>query len=252
MYKIIQIILLRCYQNFLSKNLYSSKYGLRIFEYLYFSYKSLIEVPEANFLKNYITKGSIVIDVGSNIGFFTIKFAKWVGPTGCVISIEPDEINFQRLTYYVKKNNYSDRVILVKSAVSEKSGQVKFFLNPYNPMDHRISDNGINVSSTTIDEICSSFQLHNVDFIKIDVQGAESLVINGARKTLTSLRAVLYLEIENDLYENYRVLKLINDLYAYGYFFYTIHKNRLRLIKHSDEILNIIKINGYADFLVKK
>ena len=252
MYKIFQNILLKCYRNFFSKSIYSSKYGLQVFEFLYFNYKSLIEVPEANFLKNYIPKGGVVIDVGSNIGFFTIKFAKWVGPTGRIVSIEPDDKNFQRLTYYVMKNNYLDRVILVKSAVSEKSGQVKFFLNPYNPMDHRISDVGINVRSTTIDELCSSLQLQNIDFIKIDVQGAESLVIDGARNTLSNLRAVLYLEIENDLYENNRVEKLINDLYSYGYFFYKIHKNRLRLIKNSNEILNIIKINGYADFLVKK
>jgi FkbM family methyltransferase len=250
--KIIQIILIKSYKIFFSKSIFSTKYGLRFFEFLYFNYKSLIEVPEAQFLRNYIPKGGVVIDVGSNIGFFTIKFAKWVGPTGRVVSIEPDDKNFQRLTYYVKKNNYSDRVILVKSAVSEKSGQVKLFLNPYNPMDHRISNKGINVRSTTIDELCSSLELENIDFIKIDVQGAESLVIEGARKTLSNLNAVLYLEIENELYENNRVQKLVNDLYSYGYFFYTIHKNRLRLIKHSNEILHIIKINGYADFLVKK
>jgi hypothetical protein len=62
----------------------------RAFEGVYLGYKRLIEAGPVDQLRELVTRGSTVIDVGANIGFFSLRFARWVGPSGRVIAIEPE------------------------------------------------------------------------------------------------------------------------------------------------------------------
>ena len=66
----------------------------RVFLAAYSVYKTWIEAGPVDRLKDFVLPGSTVVDVGANIGFFTIKFAQWVGEQGRVIAIEPDLENF--------------------------------------------------------------------------------------------------------------------------------------------------------------
>jgi FkbM family methyltransferase len=252
MKKIIQLVLIKSYKYIFVGKIISSKYGRLLFEFLYFKYKIAFEASEIKTLKNYIPKGSVVIDVGANIGFFTIKFAEWVGSTGQVISIEPDKLNFDRLINNVEKNNFIDRVTFVNAAVSEKCGEVNFFINPFNPMDHRISENGFKIISVTIDYLCSRVNYKNVKLIKIDVQGAENLVIKGAFLTIERFSPLLYIEIEYNEIDFNRAKSLISDLQSFGYDIYSLNKDKLNLITNTDQVISIIKEKGYADFLFKK
>jgi hypothetical protein len=67
----------------------------RAFLTAYSGYKTWIEAGPIDRLKDFVLPRSAVVDVGANIGFFTLKFARWVGEQGCVIAIEPDLVNFE-------------------------------------------------------------------------------------------------------------------------------------------------------------
>ena len=60
-------------------------------------YKQYFEAGPIDRLQEFVPSGSLVIDVGANVGFFSLRFAKWVGKGGKVISIEPEDRNYNRL-----------------------------------------------------------------------------------------------------------------------------------------------------------
>jgi FkbM family methyltransferase len=137
--------------------------------------------------------GDVVLDVGAYIGYpYTLKSAKLVGDHGKVISIEPDPWNFRILTMNVKSNRLSN-VILLNVAISDKDGESSFYVRkrpmvsrtqiPQNPSDvYRV----IKVKTRSIDSILEQYNIPKVDWIKIDVEGAEMLVLKGARRLLSS------------------------------------------------------------------
>src|ERR1044072_2917763 len=77
--------------------LLSTGWGSSLFEWAYHAYKRYLEARETRVLGGFVEPGSVVIDVGANIGFFTRFFAERVSEGGKVIAIEPEESNYQRL-----------------------------------------------------------------------------------------------------------------------------------------------------------
>lgn len=142
---------------------------------------------ETELVKNLVKPGMTVVDVGANIGYFTVIFAKLVGDTGKVYAFEPDPYNYDLLSRNIKLNNLSN-VVLIPKALSNKSGKIKLFLDGTNLGNmsfaaQNISDDGgeIDVETITLDDYLGG---QKADFIKIDVQGAEGLVLSGAERTL--------------------------------------------------------------------
>ena len=78
-------------------------------------------------IKQEVKEGNNVIDIGANIGYFTLLFAKLVGPNGKVFAFEPDPTNFSILKKNIEENNY-DNVILSQKAISDKTETTKLFL----------------------------------------------------------------------------------------------------------------------------
>jgi FkbM family methyltransferase len=149
---------------------------------------SVNEVYEPRVLeivKKEVKKGDIVVDLGANIGYFTLIFAKLVGDTGRVYAFEPDPENFALLKKNVEINGYKN-VVLVQKAVSNQTGKTKLYLSEENVGDHQIFDSkygrkSIEIETVTLDEY---FKDEAVDFVKIDIQGAEQATLEGATKFL--------------------------------------------------------------------
>lgn len=139
-------------------------------------------------LRREIRPGDVVLDIGANIGYYTIQFADLVGPTGKVIAFEPDPINFGLLKRSVEANGFTN-VELVNAAVSDRSGSCSLHLSPRNPGDHRIGFTGarksVEVTVTSLDEF---FKGRNprVDLIKMDIQGSELHAVRGARGVIAA------------------------------------------------------------------
>ena len=142
---------------------------------------------EVESLKQIIKKGDIVVDLGANIGYYTLILAQLVGKSGHVYSFEPDPSNFEILSKNVKENKH-DNVTLVQKAISDKNGKVELYVSKRNLASHRIFDaednrESIEVDVTTLDEYFKKFK-KPIKFIKMDVEGAESAAISGASKII--------------------------------------------------------------------
>jgi FkbM family methyltransferase len=136
--------------------------------------------------------GSTVIDVGANIGYFTLLAAKLVGNNGIVISFEPEPTSFSLLTKSVGMNNF-DNVTLAQKCISNIDGQQLLHLSPnHNKGLHSIArdlgGSSILVPSARLDTIANTFGIGSIDLLKIDVEGAEPEVLEGAERLLSETR----------------------------------------------------------------
>ena len=147
------------------------------------------EPQETQLLKKIIKKNSTVIDIGANIGYFTLLLAKLVGPDGKVFSFEPDPNNFSILEKNVKINGYSN-VILTQKAISDKTETTKLYLCKYSNGMHRIyqseiCEGHVEIESSKLDDFFENVKFNgNIDFIKIDTEGSEVKVIRGIKNII--------------------------------------------------------------------
>src|SRR5271156_4669266 len=94
------------------------RWARRLFLVAYSAYKTWIESGPVDRLKDLVPPGSTVVDVGANVGFFTLKFARWVGEQGQVIAIEPDLENFETLAAKIGAAGLERRVRLHQAAAA--------------------------------------------------------------------------------------------------------------------------------------
>jgi FkbM family methyltransferase len=175
------------------------RWARRGFLRAYWAYKSCVEAGPVDRLMDFVRPGSTVVDVGANVGFFTLKFARWVGEQGCVIAIEPDLENFEALARQMAGAGMEGRVRLHQAAAVAEAGFVHFRRNELHPGDHRITFDAeaMLVRAVTVDELVAQACARSVSLIKIDVQGAEMLVLEGAKRTLDTMRPALFVEVDD-------------------------------------------------------
>lgn len=146
------------------------------------------EPAETKLIKRWVKSGMVVVDAGAHIGYFTLLMAKLVGQTGKVHSFEPGKENFTLLKKNVQVNNYKN-VVLNQTALSNKVGKVRLYISDDNPQDHRIIGNERSkkyevVETTTLDRYFGNSG--KVEFVKMDIQGAEVLALEGGRRLLSN------------------------------------------------------------------
>jgi len=192
------------------RTLYEASYGL---------YKRFVEARYVGLLKPQVPPGTTVIDVGANIGFFTRYFAAWTGPTGRVIAIEPEATNFERLQSMLRSKGLNGIVVPVHAAAAEHAGQVALTIDRYHPAGHYLSPEGVSTVAVTIDDLVRQHPEGRVSFIKIDVQGAELRVLQGATHTLTASRPALLVELDEKALRSQHTSTeaLVEFLGSYGY-----------------------------------
>jgi FkbM family methyltransferase len=192
------------------RSLYEASYGL---------YKRFAEARYVDLLKTHVPPGTTVIDVGANIGFFTRYFAAWTGPTGRVIAIEPEATNFERLQSMLRSKRLDRIVVAVHAAAAEHAGQVALTIDRYHPAGHYLSPEGVPTPAVTIDDLVRRYPQGVVSFIKIDVQGAELRVLQGATRTLAASRPALLVELDESALrlQHASIEAVVEFLTSYGY-----------------------------------
>ena len=221
--------------------------GQKLSRNAYFLYKNIYE-PNLNHLKAMIAPDSTIIDVGANIGFLSIKFSKWISKKGLVIAIEPEPLNVQILKQTLGEKKISN-VEVINGAAAEKEGTLFLKLNPLNPADHRLSDQGIPIKAFTIDSLLDGKGCLPVSLIKIDVQGAEPRVLQGAKNTISQYKPIIFIEIDDESLNaaGFTSNGLIDLLRSYGYGLWDEQKQQIR--PYSEEDHTIRKKLGYADYI---
>jgi FkbM family methyltransferase len=134
-----------------------------------------------------IRRGETVVDCGANVGYFTLIFARRVGPGGRVFAFEPEPGNFRLLERNIARNGYRN-VTAVPWALSREEGTAPLCLAPDNLGDHRLGPmqeerQTVTVQVTTLDASVAARAGH-IDFLKLDVQGREPAVLDGAHEVL--------------------------------------------------------------------
>ncbi len=157
----------------------------------------VFEPNEVALIKEHVKKGDTVIDIGANIGYYTLLFAQLVGESGQVIAFEPDPENFALLHKNIILNQYNN-VKLLQKAVSNQNKQTYLYLCDDNKGMHRLYDSVCCRGRVEVETICLDDYLpkivKKVDFIKIDIEGAEYDALRGMEKILYQQRPKLLTE----------------------------------------------------------
>jgi FkbM family methyltransferase len=190
------------------------KYGYEFYCRLNKDDFKLMAVHEDEILDQFDPKpGDTVVDVGAHIGLYSLIAAKRVGPSGKVIAIEPDPENCSLLQRNVELNKLTNVTILERAAFSSNSklklylpGKERGFTKLSTLMANRaVTENFLEIDATTLDYLMVMQGIAQVNWVKIDVEGAELEVLKGAAVTLSESKDVaLLIEVHNvsnmDLY----------------------------------------------------
>ncbi len=200
-----------------------------------------------------------VVDIGANLGYFTLLAARLVGEEGKVYAFEPEPQNYNMLLKNIALNEYNN-VIAEQKAVSNRDGVVKLYLCDINVEAHTLREchddpefnekRFVEVESVTLD---GYFEDKNsqINVIKIDCEGAEAAIISGADRIIrdndklklflefwpSAIRKMGYSpeELAHKLLENYGFSMIaIDELYAPA--------GRSFEIKSVDELMNLCQL----------
>jgi FkbM family methyltransferase len=190
----------------------------RAFLALYPVYKRYFEAGPIDQLREFVPNGSLVIDVGANIGFFSVRFAEWVGDGGKVIAIEPEDRNYSSLISALGRAGLLGRVQALKVAAAAEPGMTFLELNPLHPADHKLSRSGagVPVTAVTLDGLLEDKGPLLPTLVKIDVQGAEMLVLQGMTDILKTAGPALFVELSEPGLNKFgasvsAILRLLSD-----------------------------------------
>ncbi len=247
----LQSLLLGAFSLVRRTGILDSRVGRTVFEWCYERYKTLIEAGEIEGLAAFAKPGSLVIDVGANVGFFTTRFAGWVGPSGRVIAIEPEAVNFARLSRRIEAGGLAGRVRLIEGAACETEGTVWLQINPDHPGDHKLGSEGVPIRGVTLDGIASAEGLPPVSLIKIDVQGAEMRVLGGAGAVIKRCRPALFIEVDDKALRRLdaSAALLIETVQALGYTAHRLEKRGVSPVLDPTALAPVLAGEGYLDLL---
>lgn len=190
--------------------------------------------------------------MGAHVGFFSQRFASWVGETGHVVALEPEPINYARLCRRVHRTGLSARVTTLNAAAVERPGDYFLRLDPWHPGDHQIASAGLPVGGVTLDEVLALRGWPPVSLIKLDIQGAEARALAGARETLERLRPTLLVEVDELRLrrQGSSARQLFDLLAAKGYRPRHLTHSGVSPVMATVEALGAAgEVGGYADFL---
>ncbi len=186
-----------------------------------------------------VRPGDVCFDVGAQKGFITLHLAKAVGPGGRVIAFEPDPRAMEVLTSNVQRNGYR-QVSLQAYAVGDCDSRCAFGLSRQlgwssrfpNDMAKPTVESTISVQTRSLDDIVKEMgiapQTHRLSFIKIDAEGSEPLILQGARETLERFRPTVHVEVNKPSLRagGYSAASVEALLRPLGYQLYTIRFQR--------------------------
>jgi FkbM family methyltransferase len=227
-----------------------------VFLLFYGVYKQYFEAGPIDRLREFVPSGSLVIDVGANVGFFSLRFAKWVGEGGKVMSIEPEDRNYDSMMSALKREGLLNRVDALKAVAAAVPGMALLEINPLHPADHKLSQDGsgLPVKAVVLDDLVQDKSDLRVSLIKIDVQGAEMLVLEGASGILKATGPALFVELHEVGLKRFgtSVAAILAHLSHYGYeAFWLMRKGAHKKASPAEIHAKVARI-GYVDVLFLK
>jgi FkbM family methyltransferase len=184
-------------------------------------YRDALE-PELASLGHFLHPGDVFVDIGANVGVFSVKAAKEVGDSGVVVSVEPFIESARQLSRNISMNGYRNcRVRNV--CVGQTTGQTTLFLHRNKPNSFSLlQDSGadsISVLSVSLNDLCEWERLTRLDYLKIDAEGAEDVILDGGAACIARFRPIIQVEVTKtqsslpDRYRRFSVPKGVNNVF---------------------------------------
>ncbi|MDP8265649.1 MAG: FkbM family methyltransferase [Candidatus Aceula meridiana] len=204
------------------------------------------EIAESRFIADFIKPTDVCLDVGANIGYYTLLMASRV-PKGQVYSFEPVPLCYHLLQSSIYFNKFVN-ITVNNCAVGEEAGKEPLFIasdSAFSSLRSSIECNfakKIDVKVITLDDYTSSEGIAKVDFLKIDVEGAEMLVINGATKLLSDVNRrprLMMLELSACHLQKFssNVTAIVDVLKTHGYHAKILKNNKLLSYNTEDSLM---------------
>lgn len=169
--------------------------------------------------------GMKAVDIGANLGYYSLLMAEIVGPKGSVHAFEPNPALSRRLATSVEINGFADRVTVYNVALSDETGEGILRFPPNQPKNGSLVAHLSPTSDTmrvALDRFDAIPQLADADYVKIDVEGAEEALWRGMAGLLSSGRPLtIVLEFSAD--RNVDAVKFLDDVLSGGFSLSVIH-----------------------------
>lgn len=223
------------------------------------------EEATTELFKKIVKRGDVVVDLGANIGYFTLLAARLVGEQGRVYAFEPEPRNHKYLLKNIELNGYNN-ILPMQKAVSDRQGRTKLYICSYDTGHHTINQYEgirvqkpdlnddkevfIEVETTTIDGFFEDKE-QSIDVMKIDVEGAEMLVLSGMDKVIKQSKGLkmfveffpLFIQKMGGSPREF-IRKLLED-YGFSIFIigqdYDARNRELLRVKSVDHLINFCK-----------
>ncbi len=219
--------------------------------------------------KEAVKDGYNVVDIGANIGYYTLLAARLVGEKGKVYAFEPEPRNYDMLLKNITLNGYTN-VVVEQKAVSNVAGIVKLYLSSVDIEAHTLCEyhdlpefdtrRFVEVESVTLDEFFSDRE-SQIDVIKVDCEGAEAAIISGADRVIRENRKLkMFIEFwpsaikEMGYFPEELARSLLDN---YGFSMIAIDElnmptNQLFKINSTDELMNLCKNDKHVNLFLER
>jgi len=171
-----------------------------VFLMMYGLWKRLESAPLGHLISK-IRPDEWIIDCGAHFGYYTSYFNQVVAGSGKVLAIEPNPSSVSLLERRQRREGWS-RVVMSSSAAWSSETSLAFDRDGPFDVASRVSASSapgdVKVSATTIDRLVATYGIRSLYMIKVDVEGAELEVLEGARATLENLSPLVVCEVGND------------------------------------------------------
>jgi FkbM family methyltransferase len=158
-----------------------------------------------DFIEKTLGPDDVFIDVGAHVGYFSLLAARRVGPTGTVLSIEPNPLALGQLEQNIRRSSLAN-ICVEHIACGESQQVVQLYLHTASntSMASLSTANAtggatVEVPCISLDQLFKERSLARANLVKIDVEGAELQVLRGMRGIMTEMRPVIVLEVEPHL-----------------------------------------------------
>lgn len=192
------------------------------------------EDNEQQFLLNYLQSGMTVIDIGAHHGFYTLLASQKVGNNGRVIAFEPSPRELKKLKVHLSLN-HCQNVQVEEVALGADKGKVNMFvcvehsgLNSLRLPNAETKAEEVEIDQIKLDDFLKDKQIDKVDFVKMDVEGGELAVLQGADQILIGqLRPLIIYEIQDirTLPWGYKAVELYQFLKYHRYRSFNVSTN---------------------------
>ena len=190
------------------------------------------EPAERAFVSRFLRAGMTALDIGAHHGLYTLLASKRVGPNGRVFAFEPSPRERKALQRNVKLNRY-ENVVIEELALGNEEGERSLYVvqghetgcNSLKPPTVHAITWAVPVHVSSLDQWLATHNVGNVDFIKLDVEGGELAVLQGAQKLLESApRPVILAEVQDIRTQpwGYRAGEVIRFLSDKGYKWFSL------------------------------